>query len=133
MSNACDDHAAAPGALGFVFNHNVNSQWPPPRFDTSNFVVTCEDLTDIEQRLRDARSEGHTTPAGSVFAVALWSTHNVSLWSLHGRSLVSSDVFRVRACIWSLKLFLQRARTDCAELFFFFPGRTCLMFVTRVV
>ena len=59
MGNECADHASPLGALGFVCSHNVNTRWSHPSFDTSDAVRDCNDLDEIQQCLRDARSE-HT-------------------------------------------------------------------------
>ena len=47
VGNECAHRAAA-----------INARWPPPRVDTSNIVMNCNNLADVQHRLGDE----HTLP-----------------------------------------------------------------------
>ena len=85
LGSECTDHAATLGVLVFVSSHNVNSRWSHPSFNASIFVRECNDLVEIQHRLRDARGE-HTPSQQARAVLELWSAPCLIVASLRPRS-----------------------------------------------
>ena len=57
LGSASADHAAAPGALGVVSNHNLSTRWTLHSFDATSCFPSCGSLGDVLEKLRDIGTE----------------------------------------------------------------------------